>query len=415
MEQFSLSKLNLYIRRVIAVNFQDPVWINCELLNVKQKSGHIYLELIEKDDNNQIIAQSSAVIWKTAVASIQKNNPFDLFQILVEGNQVLLNVTIDYNARYGLKLIVQDLDGTYTLGKIIQGKIKIIERLKSELLWQKNKNSTLPCAIKNISLITSSDSAGCKDFLNHLIQNHFGFTFKIKKYEAAMQGALTVYQICNAFELIKKENKFKSDLVVIIRGGGSKHDLLEFDDYLISKAISECPYPVFTGIGHFIDESLADLSAFSALKTPTAVADEILHINQQFEMGLISTYQEICNYVLAKNNNYKTSLASIETNLISTTRRILFDQQTKGNELRHNIEMCKNKLLNKYHMLFIEIQGCLDLNDPDKILSKGYSLVYRNGKLVQTIENLNAGDLVETKLINGTFKSRITDIWPQKS
>ena len=69
MEQFSLSKLNLYIRRVIAVNFEDPIWIDCELLSVKEKSGHIYLDLIEKDEQDQIIAQSSAVIWKTQSAA----------------------------------------------------------------------------------------------------------------------------------------------------------------------------------------------------------------------------------------------------------------------------------------------------------------------------------------------------------
>lgn len=415
MEQFSLSKLNLYIRRVIAVNFQDPVWINCELLSVKEKSGHIYLELIEKDDNNLIIAQSSAVIWRTGVASIQKNNSFDLFQILAEGNQVLLNVSVDYNARYGLKLVVQDLDGTYTLGKLIQGKIKVIERLKTELLWQKNKLCFLPCAIKNISVITSTSSAGYIDFLNQLNENHFGFTFKINIYEASMQGANTVDHICNAFKLISDENLFKTDLVVLIRGGGSKHDLLEFDDYFVSKAISDCPYPVFTGIGHFIDESLADLSAFLALKTPTAVADEIIHINQRFEAELSSIFQEICNYVISKTTIHKNELTSIETLLISSTRKTLYEHLSLTNEIRHTIKLNTNHLINKHYLILMEIQSCLDLNDPDNILSKGYSLVYKNGRLIKTIEDLNTEDLIETKLINGTFKSRITELWPQKS
>lgn len=415
MEQFSLSKLNLYIRRVIAVNFQDPVWINCELLSVKQKSGHIYLDLIEKDDHNEIIAQSSAVIWKTAVASIQRKISFDLMQILAEGNQVLLNVSIDFNARYGLKLVIQDLDGTFTLGKIIQGKIKVIERLKTELLWQKNKNCPLPTAIKCISVITSTSSAGCIDFLNQLKENHFGYTFKLKIYEASMQGTHTVNDICKAFDLISQEKKIKTDLVVLIRGGGSKHDLLEFDDYFISKAISDCNFPVFTGIGHFIDESLADLSAFSALKTPTAVADEIIHINQLFESKLVSTYQEICHHVIAINNIHKNELTILESNLIGSAQRIVYDQQYITNEVKHSIKQSTNHLINKHNMSLLEIQGCLDLNDPGKILTKGYSLIYKNGQLVKTIEDLKTEDLIETKLINGTFKSRITELWPLKN
>ena len=172
MEQFSLSKLNLYIRRVIAVNFEDPIWIDCELLSVKEKSGHIYLDLIEKDEQDQIIAQSSAVIWKTQSAALQKKCSYDLYQILSAGNKVLIAVTVDYNARYGLKLIVQDLDSSFTLGKLIQSKLKVIERLKSEQLWQKNKECNLPCAIKKIAIIGSSSSAGFRDFINQLEENH---------------------------------------------------------------------------------------------------------------------------------------------------------------------------------------------------------------------------------------------------
>jgi len=324
LEQFSLSKLNLYIRRVIAVNFEDPIWIDCELLSVKEKSGHIYLDLIEKDEQDQIIAQSSAVIWKTQSAALQKKCSYDLYQILSAGNKVLIAVTVDYNARYGLKLIVQDLDSSFTLGKLIQSKLKVIERLKSEQLWQKNKECNLPCAIKKIAIIGSSSSAGFRDFINQLEENHYAYTFKLKIYEATMQGNNTSEQIGKAFELIKSEVSFKPDMVVIIRGGGSKHDLLDFDEYAISKAISECPYPVFTGIGHFIDESLADLSAYTSLKTPTAVAEEILHINHQFESELVIIFQEICSYANSRKNNYKIELKSIESIINNTIQRFLF-------------------------------------------------------------------------------------------
>jgi len=415
LEQFSLSKLNLYIRRVIAVNFEDPIWIDCELLSVKEKSGHIYLDLIEKDEQDQIIAQSSAVIWKTQSAALQKKCSYDLYQILSAGNKVLIAVTVDYNARYGLKLIVQDLDSSFTLGKLIQSKLKVIERLKSEQLWQKNKECNLPCAIKKIAIIGSSSSAGFRDFINQLEENHYAYTFKLKIYEATMQGNNTSEQIGKAFELIKSEVSFKPDMVVIIRGGGSKHDLLDFDEYAISKAISECPYPVFTGIGHFIDESLADLSAYTSLKTPTAVAEEILHINHQFESELVIIFQEICSYANSRKNNYKIELKSIESIINNTIHRLLFEKQKNVIELKHQLYRLLSQIVNKNLLQLESVKASLDQNDPDKILSKGYSLVYKNGQVVKDIEIIELEDLIETKIMNGKFKSIITEKWLQKS
>ena len=230
-----------------------------------------------------------------------------------------------------------------------------------------------------------------------------------------MQGNNTSEQIGKAFELIKSEVSFKPDMVVIIRGGGSKHDLLDFDEYAISKAISECPYPVFTGIGHFIDESLADLSAYTSLKTPTAVAEEILHINHQFESELVIIFQEICSYANSRKNNYKIELKSIESIINNTIHRLLFEKQKNVIELKHQLYRLLSQIVNKNLLQLESVKASLDQNDPDKILSKGYSLVYKNGQVVKDIEIIELEDLIETKIMNGKFKSIITEKWLQKS
>lgn len=147
MEHFTLSKLNSYIRRVLAINFQDAIWISAELLSYKEKAGHAYLELIEKDEQDTIIAQSSAVIWKSSFAAIKKINAVDLLQILREGNEIRVLVQVDYNARYGLKLVVQNVDAAYTLGKIAQSRLRTVERLK-KWVYGKNKERTEACFAK---------------------------------------------------------------------------------------------------------------------------------------------------------------------------------------------------------------------------------------------------------------------------
>jgi exodeoxyribonuclease VII large subunit len=63
-----------------------------------------------------------------------------------------------------------------------------------------------------------------------------------------------------------------AEVVCLVRGGGSKTDLVYFDSEAICRAIADCPVPVLTGIGHEIDNSLADLVAHRNLITPTDCA-----------------------------------------------------------------------------------------------------------------------------------------------
>ena len=99
METISLSRLNEFVRRVIALNFDDPVWIVAELLQIKESKGHYYIELAEKSDQGDIIAQSSAVIWKPNYGLIKKSLSADIFTILKEGNQIKVQVLVDYHPR----------------------------------------------------------------------------------------------------------------------------------------------------------------------------------------------------------------------------------------------------------------------------------------------------------------------------
>ena len=187
METFSLSRLNEYIRRAIVANFIDPVWITGEILQVKINKGHVYIDLVEKS-NEAIIAQSSLVLWKTNFVLLQKNTVIKLEELVKEGNEVKLQVIVDYNIRYGLKLLIQNIDPSYTLGKIAQQKLEIVAKLKADNLWQLNQNLDLPIVIKKIAVITSLSSAGKIDFKHELTSNQFGYSFNLTFFQAGMQG-----------------------------------------------------------------------------------------------------------------------------------------------------------------------------------------------------------------------------------
>ena len=47
MEAHSLFELNEYLRRVVALNFQDALWVRCEIAQLDISREHYYLSLVE--------------------------------------------------------------------------------------------------------------------------------------------------------------------------------------------------------------------------------------------------------------------------------------------------------------------------------------------------------------------------------
>ncbi len=414
MESFNLSTLNLYIRRVLALNFQDPVWVSAELLSLKEKNGHVYLELTDKDALHNITAQNTAIIWKNTFSGIKKSTQFDIDHILREGNEVRLLVNVDYNVRYGLKLIVQNLDSEFTYGRIAQSRLKTIEILKKEGIWQKNKTTQFPITITNIAVIGSKDSAGYKDFINHLTENQFKFSFHTSLFNVSVQGANSVKEISNAFAKLQMR-KSKYDIIVLIRGGGSKHDLLEFDSLEIAKAISLSEVAVLTGIGHFIDESVADLSAYQALKTPTAVADFIISRNRESELAILdlrdSIYQSTKQFVTDLNYNLSAFLNTI----INNVSRQMYQRSKYLTDLNYSINHKVNAQRFAEYKKVTELNFILESNDPDIILQKGYSLTFKDNILLSKCKSITEGDEIKTTFSKGTLTSKINTIWEPKN
>src|SRR5690606_5404257 len=133
VETFSLFELNEHIRRVIALNFQDSLWVKAEIAQVRQSRGHYYLELIEKaPSSDEIVAQIPAVIWSKNAWIIQRKLRDVFSQILQDGMEIRLKVRVDFHERFGLKLMIEDLDPSYTLGNIEARRREIIATLYAE-------------------------------------------------------------------------------------------------------------------------------------------------------------------------------------------------------------------------------------------------------------------------------------------
>lgn len=278
---YSLTQLNQSFEKHIWETFSKrDFWITAELIKINQKSGHFYIELADSI-NDSTTARSFATIWastyRTIVEEIGLN---EVLGILQPGNKVLINVKIEFHTIYGLKLKIRGIDPAYSYGEIERKRQEVIKRLKKEEIFDLQKQLRLPTIIKRIALIGSPNTSGYRDFQQELLINHDFDKFAIKEFPVRVQGDAAVKEIVAA---IKDANLHDADVIVILRGGGSKMDLALFDDYEISKAICNSRLPVLTGIGHENDEVVADLVARVTFITPTAVARHIQYAISSFK------------------------------------------------------------------------------------------------------------------------------------
>jgi len=231
----TLFEFNEFIRRVIALNLPQALWIRSELADVKSSRGHFYLDLVQKkEDSEEIIAQAQAVIWSKNYRSLQKKIGSDFETLLQPGMEILFLAKAEFHERYGLKLMVEDIDPAHTLGKLEMLRRETIRKLQSLNLLQKNGQVPLRPVLQRIAVLSSERAAGFQDFLKHLMGNAFGYQFNIQFFQVAVQGASVEKEVMAELEsLALRAQEF--DAVVIIRGGGARLDLAAFDRFFIGK------------------------------------------------------------------------------------------------------------------------------------------------------------------------------------
>jgi exodeoxyribonuclease VII large subunit len=407
MDTYSLFELNEYIKRVIALNFNEPIWIKAEISQVKNSRGQIYMDLIQKDEeSNSVLAQSSAIVWYKNYLFLKRKLGEILDDILIDGVEVRLKVLIEYHEKFGLKLNIQDIDPSFTLGKLEMQKKAIIERLQKENLIEKNAGLDLPTVVQRIAVISSATAAGLQDFEKQLLNNPYNFHFEMTLYNTAVQGSKVEREITGAIREINSQSG-QYDCIAILRGGGSKLDLSGFDNYEIGKAIANANIPVITGIGHEIDMSIADLCAHTALKTPTAIANYLIDSLLHFESSLYEMMRSIAaqtqNRITKeklKMINFSSQLQSIFSSKIEMTKQQLDHLQQKIQSLTHlKLDNSKNKL--------VQAEALLRIIEPANILKKGYSITRKQKEIISSVSLLQSGDEITTELKDGTFESKI--------
>ena len=321
----------------------------------------MYLELVDGKS-----AKVRATCWAGNNELLMAYFESETGQTLQPGMAVLVEVQVQFHPVYGLSLSIVNIDPSYTLGDIARQRQLTIAQLQADGLLEAQQLLPLPTLIRRIAVISSANAAGYEDFKHQL--DNSPYRFETQLFGATMQGSGAEKSILAALEEIsmvngKCQNGKCFDAVVIIRGGGATTDLSCFDSYTLCAVCAQFELPIISGIGHTRDVSVLDLVAHRALKTPTAVAEWLIH----------------------RMDEQMTRIAELTLRLQRTRERQILIR-------RHRIELLEQRLA-----------AC----NPERIYRMGYSLLTKDGKVVRSVTELKSGDHITTHLADGIIESRV--------
>jgi exodeoxyribonuclease VII large subunit len=405
VQTYSLYELNEFLRRVIALNFNEAIWVTAEIGQINCVRGHYYLDMVQKEDK-EIVAQMQGVIWAADYRRIEKILGDNTEGVLAQGMEIRLKGRLDFHERYGVKILIEDIDATFTIGKVEIQRQQLIKDLKKKGLIGLNSALPLPSVIQRIAVISSETAAGWQDFKNHITLNDYGYSFDIQLFQSAMQGSLVEKMLLQQLENIKT-HKRDFDAVVIIRGGGARMDLVAFDTPSLCEAVARFPLPVLTGIGHDIDQTVIDMVAHTSLKTPTAVADFILTHAARFEGELLEIQSFIKYYAKNRLNTEGGYLIRTQEFIHFKTQSQIQSQHYLLDHIENQLGKDVKKIVHIERLQINNLSKIVDLMGIEATLKRGFSITKVNGKVVKKVDDVKKGDVLETVLSDGLIDSTV--------
>ena len=380
---FSVGQFTEVLNHVLKASFDEGVWVEGEIQGLRKPNPHAYFTLIENIDG--VKAQLNINLFAGPLRNVQAKLRQQGIE-LKDGLKVRLFGRVEYYGPFGkLNLIATDVDTQFSAGDVAAKREELLRQLMEKGVDKINKRIPVPLVPLRLGIISSSQAAGWADAQQHLTESGIGFA--ITFCDVRVQGDSAVSQIVAALNSLSRRDDI--DLVMLMRGGGSKGDLAAFDDEQIAMAISKCSHPVFTGIGHEIDTSIADIVAHTANKTPTACAQSVIAIVESF---------------LSELSYSAGSLRSLTQTAVERARsRIAVSVERLRTRPRTALERQTQKLM--MHAASVR------LLDPVTTMARGWSITRdSSGNVVRSISEIKKGDTVVTALADGSITSTVEGV-----
>ncbi|MDF2476697.1 MAG: exodeoxyribonuclease large subunit [Sphingobacterium sp.] len=406
---FSLLEVSKSIQKTLAERYKSLYWIKAEMnkLNRYTHSGHCYPELVEKQDG-KIVAEIRSTLWKADYTRINSNFLKIAQEPLREGITMLFQASISYDPMYGLSLRIVDIDPTFTLGELEKEKLDSIRKLKEEGIYEANKSVPFPMLPKRMAIISVETSKGLSDFYKIINQNPWDYRLEYTLFPALLQGDKSIPSIINQLAVIAdKVSEF--DVVAIIRGGGGEVGLSSYNNYLLARAIAIFPIPVLTGIGHSTNYTVSEMVAYKNAITPSELADFLIQKFHNFSVPIEKAAEGIQQLAFTRFREERNFLTQMATHIQWVGKRELQTARSNIQHIQHELKALVKLRFYEHKTALAHNERIIQLSDPRRLFKQGFSITKVNGKLLQSIDQLSPGDLIQTIVEDGEITSTVID------
>ena len=388
----TVSDLNSYIKKKFDEDEAlNTVIVKGEISNFKNHyTGHLYFTL--KDEKSLI----KCVMFKSYAERINFI-PKDGAKVIVFGQVAVF----ERDGIYQIYVKAMNQDGK---GDLYAAYEKLKSELEEQGLFDQKYKKKIPLKPKVIGVLTSRTGAVIRDIIN--VSTRRNPNTYIRLLPVPVQGKTASLQIAKGIKIMNE--KKLADVIILARGGGSIEDLWPFNEEVVARAIFESEIPIISAVGHETDFTIADFVADLRAPTPSAAAElanpDIYELKEK-----INSYKSRSRLALKKkidlmNLKYEKILSS---RVFSDPFRIINDNFLS---LDSNIKLMQNSINIKYkeaQMHFTKVISNLDTLSPLKTLARGYSIIEKDGNVINTIKELNSGDLISIRLTDGKRNAKI--------
>lgn len=396
-EILSVTETTRQIKNLVEANF-PYTWVIGEISNCTvARSGHVYLTL--KDDN----AQLRGVIWKRTASRLK-------FQI-EDGMEVVAAGPIEvYQARGTYQLNIEQLL-PQGVGALELAFRQMQEKLAAEGLFDPEHKQPIPRFPRKIALVTSPTSAAVRDMLQVITRRWQASDLII--VPVAVQGEGAAEQIAAGIEAAAQLPGI--DTIITGRGGGSLEDLWAFNEEVVARAIFDCPIPVISAVGHEIDISIADLVADRRALTPSEAAELAVPLQSDVLATLTHWQGQLATNLKQRARQIRLQLDALAGRpALTRPLDLIHNRASQLDELDRRLKRSTRELVNRLQSETRHLASALEALSPLKVLSRGYSITRLSGdqnpEIVKSIDQVKPGDVIETRISDGTISSQIQEV-----
>lgn len=393
VEFLTVGALNRYLSAKFS---RDPylkqISITGEVFGYKLSNGSAYFDLRDADD---------ASIRAYVSPSVLRGFSFDF----KSGDKVNLTASVRlYEKRAYASIFVFSMQPA-GLGELYLKLAEIKNKLTKEGLFSKPVKA-LNYFPKKVAVITSKTGAVIHDIRSTI--GHRNPNLQIELFQSIVQGDKAVDDLMAA---MMKADQSDADAIIIARGGGSMLDLWPFNDEKLVRLVASLSKPVISSIGHETDTTLTDLAADYRVETPTAAGNEVTpaisdyyHILDQ----MIYRFSDDIQRSLKKNLDQFEYLANSPA--LKSFNQVFVNHDQKLQNLNLQLVNLFTSRFQKAGQQFINLTGKLDALSPLKVLDRGFSLTYKDHKLIKNAAELKPNDQVKITFARGSALAEIKEL-----